>query len=131
MRPHGRIFRDNRHAALSPHHFGRNPMSTKLTPRNVSLAGVLVSIALAVVIYRMNTGTGGDNHGPAWCIFGAVLLEIALWQYLFYCVTRECPGPGKEGHEACVNRCFLRFIILQLILIILLLLCLLITGPKW
>jgi hypothetical protein len=106
-------------------------MSTRNTARNVSLAGIVASIGLAVVTYRISTGAPGDNHGPTWCVFGFAVLEYVLWQYLFYCATRECPGPGNPGHEECVNRCFLKFIILQLILIILLLLCLLITGPKW
>ncbi len=103
---------------------------TRKTLQIVSWAGVVVSLALAGVTYRISTGSGGD-HGPTWCVFGFVVAQYASWQYLIYCITYGCPRPGEEGEKECINRCFNRFIIIQLISIILLLLCLLITGPKW
>jgi len=104
-------------------------MNTRNKIRNISLAGIVASLALAGVVYLINIGTH-ENHGPTWCVFGFAVLEYIAWQYLFFCVSR-CPGPGEEGNKECVNRCFLIFIFVQLLLIIALLTCLLITGPKW
>lgn len=106
-------------------------MTTRKTLRIVSLAGIVVSVALAVVTYRISTGTPGNGHGPTWCFFIFAVLEYASWQYLLYCTIYGCPGPGEEGDNECVVRCFIRFIIVQLVLIIFLLACLLGTGPQW
>ena len=106
-------------------------MNTEKTLRIASWTGIVVSLALAGVTYRINTGgSPGSGHGPTWCVFGFGVLEYAAWQYLLFCI-RGCPGPGAEGQSGCVGRCMVRFIILQLILIVLLLSCLLATGPRW
>jgi hypothetical protein len=106
-------------------------MNTRNTTRNVSLAGIVVSVALAGVTYLISTGGSGDGHGPTWCFFIFAVLEYVSWQYLFYCTVYTCPGPGKDENSECIHRCFVRFIIIQVILIIFLLVCLLATGPKW
>ena len=105
-------------------------MKTIKTVRIVSGAGAVVSLVLAGVIYLINTGPPYNDHERTWCVFGFVLLEYVAWQYLWICVT-GCPGVGKEGHKDCVDRCFLRFLIIQLVSIILLLFCLLVSGPNW
>jgi hypothetical protein len=103
-------------------------MNIRKTLRNVSLAGIVISLALAGVTYRINTGPPNNGHRNSWCLFVFAVLEYASWQYLLYCGSYGCPGPGKDGDRDCVDRCFIKFIVIQLVLIGLLLACLLIPG---
>ena len=104
-------------------------MNIRKTVQIVSWAGTAVLLGFAGASYLINTGSSGD-HGASWCVYIFILLEIALLQYVWYCIT-HCPGGEREGHQECTSRCFLRFFILELLLIIFLLSCLLFTGPKW
>lgn len=100
--------------------------SARLT-RVVALAGIVTSIAVAVVAYRMR----GNGHGAAWCLVGFGIGEYLSWQYPMYCTAYQCPAPGEDGHLPCIDRCFIKFIIFQLLLLIGLLTCLLATLVQW
>ena len=98
-------------------------MPTTRTMKTVTIAGIVASLALAGVAYRMNGG-----GGTAWCLVGFALGEYAAFQYLFFCSSYRCPPLGENGHAECVTRCLLTFIIIQVMLIVALVACVFSTG---
>jgi hypothetical protein len=98
-------------------------LRTARTMKTVTIAGIVASLALAGVAYRMN---GGGGTGLV-CLVGFGLGEYAAFQYFYYCSVR-CPPLGEEGHLVCFDRCFVSFLIIQVILIVALVMCLFTFG---
>lgn len=88
----------------------------------------LILVVQGIIAFQSTSRPPGQEKGITWCVVIFIWLEIILVQYLYYCLT-HCPEYPDEGRVPCAERCFIIFVILQLLLIIALLSCLL--GVVW
>jgi hypothetical protein len=107
------------------------PMVKKRTLQVLAQSGAILSAAIAIVAYLINTGGGsGGDHTSTWCWFVYFVLMFFAFQYWFYCVTR-CPGGEPDGSPECFVTCTIQLIFILLVLLVGLLLCLIASHPHW
>ena len=106
-------------------------MVKKRTLQALAQTGAILSGAIAVVAYLINTGGGsGGDHTSTWCWFAYFFLMFWAFQYWFYCITR-CPGGEPDGSPECFVSCTIQLVFILLVLLVGLLLCLILSHPHW